>query len=171
MEGLTGGLLARSARFGRGVAGIGAGVGLVVLVGVVSASGPAFGERPAKASPLSKAQFIKSGDDVCRQGNQLVTEAVTRVLPSAAVTPTAAQLAQLAGAIVPIYRQELQSIRALVPPKSAKSKIKKMLDSFAAGIKAVQSHPELLLNPTTNRSIATSAKLARSYGFVVCGTF
>jgi hypothetical protein len=144
---------------------------VVALVGVVGWSAPAFGARPAKGSPMSKSLFIKTGDDVCRQGNQLVGEAVARVLPNIAVTPTAAQLAELATAIVPVYRQELQGIRALVPPKADQSKIKKMLDSFAAGVKAVQAHSELLLNPTTNRSIATSAKLAKSYGFLVCGTF
>ena len=143
----------------------------VTTIGVVGGSAPAFGARLSKGSPMSKSQFIKTGDDICRQGNQLVAQAVAQVLPSTVVAPTAPQLAQLSTAIVPIYRQELQGIRALVPPKADRSKIKKMLDSFATGIKAVQAHSELLLNPTTNRSIATSSKLAKRYGFTVCGVF
>jgi hypothetical protein len=168
------------ARSGVGVLALGA-VLAVVLAVLLAAVAPgsasavvtgASGRSVAtKSSPMSKKDFVKAADNICRQANILLTDLVGRVVTTIGTrVPTSAQLQAYVQQADPIFRQQLSSIRALVPPRADRKKVRAMLDTLEKEIAAVEAHPEQLVSTTTSPLFAKSAKLAHAYGFKVCGT-
>src|SRR5581483_9602337 len=118
--------------------------------------------------PLTKKQFIKVGDDICRQGNDLLQQLQQQYFGNLGPNeqPDAATVDEFAQNAVPVLRQEYDGIKALAPPAADKGKIKKLLAAFKKGIDTIESNPSSIAKDPLTKA----EKLAKQYGFKVCGS-
>jgi hypothetical protein len=143
-------------------------VALVAAVGIVGGSAVASTGDGADTQ-LTKKQFIKVADDACRQGDTLASEAYNEVFPAASVsTTTPAQIDAFAQRLVPILQQEHDSIAALRPPSADKAKVKKLLKTLQRELDALAADPQAALTSPAG-PLPKASKLAKKYGFKVCG--
>jgi hypothetical protein len=123
----------------------------------------------ALAGELSKKDFIKAGDNICRQADQLREEAAATAFADVLTgeQPTAEQMTAYVAAIDPINRQQLDGLRQLPVSSDEKKKVKKILKAVEKAFDAIADDPEALLSG--DDPFVKADKLARKYGFKVCG--
>ncbi len=121
---------------------------------------------------LSKAEFVKQGNAICR---------ATQVkLDAAGSTGSATSLAGLKklyrDVFAAILRAEITQLRALRPPKADRQKVSEMLDEFSTGVEqlvasvsAAKSVAELATLSEPPAAAKAAARTARSYGLSSCG--
>ena len=121
---------------------------------------------------LSKAEFVKQGNAICR---------ATQVKLDAA--GAAERATSLAGVqklyrdeFAVILRAEIAQLRALSPPKADRQKVSEMLDEFSTGVDqlvasvtAAKSVAELATLSEPSAVAKAAARTARSYGLSSCG--
>ncbi len=127
------------------------------------------GTAMASQGELSKKDYIKAGDNICRQANQLRDESAATAFADVAngEQPTAEQMAAYVTAIDPINRQQLDGLRQLPVTSGEKKKVKKIYKAVEKAFDAIVDDPGALL--TGADPFAKADKLARKYGFKVCG--
>lgn len=122
----------------------------------------------AGAAALSKKEFIKAADDICRQGDLLSEELVSETFPDPGSDPTQEQLDEYIAGIVPIIQQQHDAIEALPEPSADRKKIKKLLKTLQRELDVVEADPQAALESGAE-PFAKSFKLAKGYGMKVCG--
>lgn len=123
----------------------------------------------AQGEPLSKPDYIKAADDICRQGNQLSEEAAATDFAgiTANEEPSLERMTTYVGHIEPIVRQEIDSLRALPAPTADKKRLKKIYKLVEKGLDKVVADPGLAVGSDV---FAKANKAGRKYGFEVCGS-
>jgi len=123
-------------------------------------------------SGLSKAEFIRQAEALCRQANAKLAEIGNSFTSKSTITDL--QKAYV-NQIVPLVNAEIDQLRALKPPKADRAKVSKMLDDFSTGldqasadVKAVKSKQELasIAVPPARR---TTNSESNAYGIGRCG--
>ncbi|MSO78352.1 MAG: hypothetical protein EXQ79_01955 [Acidimicrobiia bacterium] len=142
----------------------------VVAVSVALAMALSGTAVAAQGEPLSKKDYIKAADNICRQANQLRDETATSDFADipAGGQPTLEQMTTYITDIDPINRQELDGLRELPATSGEKKKVKKVYKAVEKGFDAIFADPGLLLSDTN--PFAKADKLAQKYGFKVCGS-
>jgi hypothetical protein len=119
--------------------------------------------------PLTKKQFIKQSDKIClatqRQADQLAGQ-YFGALP-AGQDPDLATLTAFWEAYAPVVEGEIDDLRALKEPNADRKKVKQLLKAVQSGVDTVTDDPAVLF---TGTPFANADRLARAYGFKVCGT-
>jgi hypothetical protein len=132
----------------------------------------ALGACAATYHGLSKAEFVKRGNAICR--------AAQVNLDAAGATGRATSLAGVQklyrDEYAVIIRAEITQLRALRPPKADRQTISDMLDGFSTGIdqlvasvSAAKSVAELATLSDPPAVAKAAARTARSYGLSSCG--
>jgi len=124
----------------------------------------------AAAGELSKKEYIKAGDDICRQAKELRDDAAQTLFADlpAGQDPTSDQLAQYVQNIEPINQQEIDSLRDLPVPDGDEKRLKKLYKLVQAAFNTIADDPDLLLE--ADAVFAKANKAANKYGFKVCGS-
>lgn len=103
-------------------AAIVAGVAALLLIAVVFGLGPCADEK------LGVAEYVSRGDDVC-------TQAHTEFLDLQSGTPgTAAEAAELIGALIEVAEEEQTALAELTPPSRLVESVGRYLDARDRGI-------------------------------------
>jgi len=146
------------------------GAAAVVSLGL-ALGGVASATTADKQSPLPKKTYIKTGDNICKQSNQLVREAAQTAFGSlkANEQPSTAQLQSYIDNAGPIFRQEVDSLRALPAPKADAKKLKKIFSLVQKGYDKLVADPSILLGSKKPAELTKATKQAKAYGFKVCG--
>lgn len=122
------------------------------------------GAKPPSSPPLTKAELIKQGDRICRDGAK-------EFLATAAPVPRNPSRAQLRAyvedVLVPEMESQLAALRALEPPRADLPRIDQMLDEWADAIEKVKEDP---LGQVGRMATLTARgdRIATKYGFKVC---
>jgi hypothetical protein len=131
----------------------------LALAGVATAEGD---------NPLTKQQFIKKADKICRaaetQGDQAAEQYFAALGPNE--EPDIATLTAFIGAYGPVVQGEIDDIRALDEPKADRKKVKKILGAVQDALDTITEDPSVLLDSSP---FAKADKLAQAYGLKVCG--
>jgi hypothetical protein len=130
--------------------------------GATGATGAAGGE------PLSKSEFIKQADQICRQGDQQIQQAGQELGPG---SPSEEELEQFAAeTVVPNIQEQIDGIRQLTPPKGDEEEVNAILDAAQEGIDRLAADPSLLVQGQDAGGAFTEAnRLAQEYGLEACG--
>lgn len=147
-------------------------IGAAVVVSLGLTLGGVAGASTAdKQSPLSKKDFIKAGDNICKQSNQLTGEAAQTAFAGLTGNekPSAAQLQSYIGNAGPIVQQEVNSLLALPAPKADAKKLKKIFKFVQKAYAKLIANPSLLLKTPKLAELTKASKQAKAYGFKVCG--
>jgi hypothetical protein len=145
----------------------------VVAIAVVAAGCGSSDNSSESTASLTKAEFIKQGDAICKKGNKEIEEgfesfAKENNLPQGK-EPTKAQGRELVETVlVPDIKAQAEGIRALGTPSGDEAEISAMLDSLDEGIEEAEKDPEALFTAKSD-PFASANKQAKEYGLKVCG--
>jgi len=148
-------------------------IGGVAAVLAIAAIGCGSGGDSTEAA-LTKVQFIKRGDAICRAAQEKKTNAIQAWKEEPAnkgktlADWSARELGQVYLTVVlPPIREASDELAALSPP-SGDAEAEKLVTSFAAAVRGVEEAPTRAVMETP---YASADRLAQAYGFKACGRF
>jgi hypothetical protein len=133
-----------------------------------------LGEVTVETSSLSKAEFMKRADAICKTNKaQLIHEYklfVTSALAEAKSNSAsksdekASQRKLVDTLVVPSFEKDIEEISALGAPKGDEQEITSLLDSLKKELERLQQDPSKVLDA----SFARTSKMAQAYGLSGC---
>jgi hypothetical protein len=148
------------------------GLGLVVAgCGSSSSSSSSNTSSTAAASALTKPEYVKQGNAICKASNakrKAAFIAYAKAHHWKLNSPlTKAQDIQLATAIaIPSIQATISAIKALVPPNSDQAQVTAMLAAAQQDLDRAKKDPLVLA--TSGGQFADSGKLLHAYGLTSC---
>jgi hypothetical protein len=128
--------------------------------------GDGGGDQTA-AEPLSKAEYIAQGDQICAEGTLKITEEAQKALSGTPSSEDAQQFVQ--DVLVPTFRELADDLRALPPPPGDEQTTAAIYDALEEGLDALAADPAVFLEPHTGGVFDQANRLAQAYGFKQCG--
>jgi hypothetical protein len=122
---------------------------------------------------LTKTEFIKQGDAICKEGNEEISEgfeeyAEENDLPQNKEPSTEQGIEITETVILPNVQQQAEEIRELGAPEGDEDQVDELLTSLEDAVAEGEDDPELLFKGDTD-PFAKVNELATDYGFKVCG--
>jgi hypothetical protein len=141
-----------------------------ILAGCGSDSSSGASATDEVAAPLSKAEFVKQADGICKQGLKEKDEAVTAALEKRAeqkqTPPTAQESVKLVEeTVLPSYGKTVDQLSQLGAPKGDEAKVEKMMGEFEAALQATETNPAKAMN---SNPFESADKAAEAYGIEKC---
>lgn len=115
-----------------------------------------------EAAP-TKTAYIAEGDAICKT-SQTQFEAIVKDLPNDVEAPESQ--AAISDEVVPLYRDQIEQLRALTPPEGDEDVTAEIYDAAEAGFDTIEENPSALDDAGTFKE---ADALATDYGFEVCG--
>jgi hypothetical protein len=148
-----------------------AGKQLIVLVAGVLAAALVVAGCGSSDSSISKAEFVKKADAVCKKGEEEVQKDFGTFAKKHenVKKPTEADYAELVDAVlVENVEAEVNDIRALGAPEGDEKEVEAMLEAREESIEKAQDNPKAVIK--SNEDIfGEASKLAKAYGLKECG--
>lgn len=134
----------------------------------------AASSKAAETRSLTKAEFLKKGDEICRkaditQDNEALAYRKKHAKELAKLAPIPAEEQLIVAIILPSIRQQTTDIEALGAPKGEEKKVKSFFVGIEAGLKKAEKNPYHVEweYPSQNPFLRVDEALA-NYGFVYC---
>jgi hypothetical protein len=149
---------------------------LILTVGLVAAGcGSSNNSSTSTTAALTKAEFLKKGNAVCKKGNQQINTAANQTFSRKKYPngppPKSLQVKFATDTVIPSIQTQINGIKALSPPSGDEAKVKAIVDSAQAALDKAKADPTALLqNNPKNDPFAETNKLANAYGLTVCGS-
>lgn len=144
---------------------------IALLAGVVAIVAVLAGCGSSDSSSLSKAEFIKQGDEICKSSSkQIETEAEEFAEKNKVNTgnPTKKQQEEVIEEVVaPGLRNEADELEALGTPKEDGDKAEAVLSALDSGVSEIEDEAAVVLG--SNNPLEKASKLADEFGFKTCG--
>jgi hypothetical protein len=122
-------------------------------------------------SSLTKAEFVKQGNAICKKGAQEINagfEKVAKTIPKNQ-QPSQAQLEKFANdTLIPSVQGQIDDIRALDPPSGDEDQVNALLDSAQEALDKVKQDPSLAVGGKSD-PFKKANQQAKAYGLTVCG--
>ncbi len=142
--------------------------GVLALVLVAAACGG--GDSGEEA--LTKAEFIKQGDEICKQAEAQLEEEVEEFAEDNDVdteNPTKAQQEQVIETVVaPGLHKQAEELGELAAPSGEEEAVEEILSSLESGADELEQAPGKLLEGKS--PIEKAGTLAQEFGFEECGS-
>jgi hypothetical protein len=140
----------------------------ILSVGLVlAACGSSNSSTTSTTAALTKSEFLKKGNAICKKGNQQINQAAKAIFPPKQ-KPTSAQRNKFAAAAETSIQSQINQLRALGAPSGDQAKVTAMLATSQANLNKVKQNPALF---TSNQHLfAPAAKLLHAYGLTVCAS-
>jgi hypothetical protein len=145
-------------------------VASLALVLVVAGCGSSSKSKSSTATPtLTKAEFLKKGNAICKKGNQQINRAGNKAFPKSKGKPTQAQLKKFAtDTLIPSVQSQISGVKALGAPKGDEAKVKAIITTAQAALDKGKKDPTVLVSNKRD-PFAKSNKLTKAYGLKACG--
>jgi hypothetical protein len=144
---------------------------LAALALIVAGCGSGGGSTSSESSSLTKAELIKQGDAICKQGEEALEEEANEFAKENGIDtnkPTKAQQEEvIAQVVAPSLHKQAEELRELGTPSGEESVVEEIFDSLEKGTEELEAEPGALLKGTN--PVEEASKLAREYGFKECG--
>ena len=126
-------------------------------------NGDATDAEPAVEAP-SKAEYIAQADQICRESNQEIEQAIedapaTEAPPEEFITET----------MVPLFEQEFEQLRALTPPAGDEETVDRIYSAAEEGVAQIKEDASNFQQTGEAAGLQEASGLAEDYGFKVCG--
>jgi hypothetical protein len=120
------------------------------------------------SGPLSKAEYIAKGDQICAQGTLVIGQVGREQFGSS--QPTRDQAVQFGqDTVVPSLEDTLTKLRALEAPPEDKAKAAAIYDALEDGLNKLKQDPNLFVESDAGGAFDQANQLAQAYGFKQCG--
>jgi hypothetical protein len=142
---------------------------LVALAALVAGCGGG-GDTTDETVTLTKAEFIEQGDAICKEANEENEAEAEEFAEENGFTLEKASKDQLEEAVaevlVPSLNQQMEELDNLGAPKGDEDQVEEIIVSVEDAADEIEDDPGLVFEETT---LDKSNKLAKAYGFKVCG--
>jgi len=144
---------------------------VVMALGVIAAGcGSSDDDSTDTTVTLTKAEFIKQGDAICKQANeqsQSDAEDFAKENDFELEKASKEQLEEAIGEVlVPSLNQQAEEISALGAPEGDEEKVDAIVVSLEGAAEEIESDPGAVFE---GEPLDEASKLAGDYGFKVCG--
>jgi len=154
---------------GRGAFAVLAGVlaSVVLMVGC----GGGDSETAVAESSISKAEYVKKAEAVCKKGNEeLEADFAAFVRKAGNAKPTDALYTSLFEEVVePNVSAELEALRELDVPEGDADKVEEMLAAREESIALAEEEPKAIIQDS-EKVFGSSTKTAKAYGLKACAS-
>lgn len=123
------------------------------------------------ASALTKDQFIREANRICKQQDAKIERASQQFFAGAPNDrePPPREVAQFGKKTVfPAIREEIDRIKALGAPEGDGEEVQQMLEAAESGLSKLEAEPEQLEKGAIASSFEEFQKLASAYGLDEC---
>ncbi len=139
----------------------------ILIVGLVlAACGSSNNNSTSTTAALTKAEFLKKGNAICKKGNQQINQAGKAIFKPKQ-KPTSAQLQKFANAAETSIQSQINELKALGAPSGDQTKVTAMLATAQVNLSKVKQNPTLLTS-NNQHPFAGAAKLLHAYGLTTC---
>jgi len=134
-----------------------------LLAAAFFATGCGGGEDSSDEPAPTKSAYITEGDAICT-ARQTEFEAIVKDLHNDVEAPESQ--AAITDEVVPLYRYQIEQLRALTPPEGDEEATTEIYDSVDQALDTIEVDPSALDDAGTFEEANT---LAVDYGFEACG--
>jgi hypothetical protein len=142
---------------------------LVAVAAIVAGCGSG-GDTTDEMVTLTKTEFIKQGDAICKQGNEASEKEAEEFAEDNDFKLEKASKEQLEEAVsevlVPNLEGQIEELEALGAPKGDEGKVEAIVSSLEEATSEIEDDPGLVFQGDV---LKKPSKLADDYGFKVCG--
>ncbi len=144
---------------------------MAIIAGVVVVAAIAAGCGSGDSDPLTKAEFTKQADALCKENSKEVQanfEALMKQFQGNGKDKSDKEKANEIGetVIIPYYQSKLEDLESLEPPSADEEEISTMLETLQEGVEEAEEAPDDTLEGFA--SIIEAGKLAKEYGLKAC---
>jgi|SRR5215204_3968075 len=119
---------------------------------------------------LTKTEFIKQGDAICKKGNDQSEKEAEKFAEENGFTLEKASKDQLEEAVaevlVPSVNQQAEEIAELGAPEGDEEQVEEIIVSLEGAADKIEDEPSAVFD---GKVLKEPSKLAKDYGFKVCG--
>lgn len=149
-----------------------AAVAAAVLVMLVAGCGGGD-ETTDETVTLTKAEFVKQGDAICKEGNEEIEAGFEEFAEENDIPqnkePSKEQGVEIVETVIlPNIQQQGEEIRELGAPEGDEEQVDELLDSLEDAVAQGEDNPEFLFEDDTD-PFGEVNQLAADFGFKVCG--
>ena len=121
---------------------------------------------------LSKAEFLKKGNAICKKGNESINSEFEEFdkenkLSETAEPPKEAQEEAVEQVLIPAINRQIEEVKALGTPEGDEGELAELISAEEGVVEEAEENPLLLFESTAKQKEAN--KLATDYGLTVCG--
>jgi hypothetical protein len=141
------------------------------IVGALSAGLLIFGCGSGDdGEPLTKAQFLKQGDAICKKGKNEYEKDYAQFIKTAKdPKSTEDRKAEVAETIfLPALRRESEELAELEAPPGGEDEVEAILEAFETALDTGDEDPAKFLDTTGGPAWVKAQQLAIDYGFKFC---
>lgn len=129
------------------------------------------GTDSGSSSSLTKAEFIKQGDEICKQGDAAIEGEANEFAEENGIdteNPTEAEQEEVIEQVVgPAIKRQSEEIADLGPPEGEEEAVEEIVAAVGRGAEEIEEDPKAVVNG--ENPLAEASKLAKAYGFKQCG--
>jgi hypothetical protein len=123
----------------------------------------------ATTAALTKAEFLKKGNAICKKGNQQIGNVAQQTFSRKKKPSRAQQIKFTTQTVIPSVQSQINQIRALGAPSGDQAKVNAIVTGAQSALDKAKKNPALLTSNGPGPFKKTN-QLATSYGLTVCGS-
>jgi hypothetical protein len=145
---------------------------LVALAVVAVAGCGSSSSSTESTASLSKAEFLKKGNAICKEGNESINGEFEEFdkennLSETAEPPKEEQEEAVEQVLIPAINRQVEEVKALGTPEGDEGELAELISAEEGVVEEAEENPLLLFESTAKQKEAN--KLAIDYGLTVCG--
>ncbi|HUC00450.1 MAG TPA: hypothetical protein VMS11_11540 [Solirubrobacterales bacterium] len=145
----------------------------LVAAGCGGGGDDSSGDSTDSGSPssLTKAEFIKQGDEICAEGDAAIEEEANEFAEENGIdteNPSEAEQEEVVEQVLgPAIKRQSEEIADLGPPQGEEEAVEEIVAAVGRGAEEIEEDPKAVVNG--ENPLAEASKLAKAYGFKQCG--
>ena len=143
----------------------------LVVVGMSLALAACGSSSDSTTTALTKAEFLKQGNAICRKGNEEIGKAAEKKFPRSGGKPNQKELEQFASqTIVPNIQSQVQQISELPAPEGDEEQVEAIVEEAEASAEKAAEDPSVMIKDNGEDPFAKTNELAGEYGLTACAS-
>jgi len=144
----------------------------LLAIALVAAGCGGGGDTTATTVALTKAEFLKQGNQICAEGNKEINAGFEEFLKTNNIKhnqePTAAQKTEIAETVLlPSVTKQVEGVGNLTPPSGEEEQVEEIITAAEEAIEKGEEDPASLVTEGSG-PFAKANKLAGDYGLTAC---
>ena len=144
----------------------------LAVVAIAGCGSSSSSDSTESTASLSKAEFLKKGNAVCKEGNESINSEFEEFdkennLSETAEPPKEVQEEAVEQVLIPAINRQIEEVKALGTPEGDEGELAELISAEEGVVEEAEENPLLLFETTPKQKEAN--KLATDYGLTVCG--